>query len=23
MQFTKSIEAFQKAQEFIPGGVNS
>jgi len=23
VQFTKSIEAFQKAQKFIPGGVNS
>ncbi len=23
MQFTKSIEAFKKAQELIPGGVNS
>jgi glutamate-1-semialdehyde aminotransferase len=23
MQFTKSIEAFKKAQEIIPGGVNS
>ena len=23
MQFTKSIDAFKKAQEVIPGGVNS
>jgi len=23
MEFTKSIDAFKKAQQFIPGGVNS